>query len=1118
MKKLLGCFVATLITALVAVLFACPALPAQGEKPLLMQGPTLNATHIVFAYGGELWSVSREGGVALQLTNGPGQKSNPHFSPDGKWIAFTAQYGGNLNVYLISAEGGEARQLTFGPGPDLVEGWTPDGKNVLFRSALKSFTPRFEQLFTISTEGGPTHEIPLPMGYQGSYSSDGTHLAYTPLPRQLFFLGDALVHAFWAHYHGGLAPQVWIANLADSETVKVPHENASDFNPIWVGNKIYFLSARTEPITLYAYQTDSKEVSRVVENHGMDILSASAGPGAIVYEQFGSLHLLDLASGREHEVHVTIRGDFPEVRTHFENVAEHVLDANISPTGTRAVFEAHGEIITVPAEKGNARDITNSPAVADRSPAWSPDGKSIAYFSDASGEYALHIKNQDGMGSPRVINLGTPSYFFNPAWSPDSKKITYTDKHLNLWLVDLNSPSPVKIDTDTYFSFGGSIHSAWSPDSRWIVYTKLLTNHMRAVFVYSLDSKKSTQITDGLSDTEDAAFDKGGKYLYFTASTNSGPTQVPLDMSSLGHNVTRGVYLIVLRKDLPSPLKPESDEEKVAAQGADTGKADAGKADAGKADSDKKDKSHAAEAAAKNVEIDFEDISQRILALPLPPADYVGLAAGKEGEIYVEQAKPGASPLGGGGPVTLLKFTLADRKSNPIASGIEDFRLSFNGEKYLFRQGQKWGIASTAAPMKPGEGMLDMDAIQVSVDPPEEWKQMYHEAWRIERSYFYAKNYHGLDLAAAEREYAAYLPGIVSRADLNYLFQEMLGKITVGHMFVAGGDIPKVTPVTVGLLGADYTTENGRYRFAKIYSGENWNPGLRAPLTEPGAGVKQGEYLLAVNGRELHSSDDIYKFFLNTADKQIVLKVGPNADGSDSRDLTVVPLAEEISLRHRDWLVENMRTVDRLSGGRIAYVYLPDTATGGYTSFNRYFFAQVGKQGVIIDDRFNSGGQAADYIINYLQRKLSNYWYTPDGAVTTEPGEAIFGPKVMLINQYAGSGGDLIPWFFHHVGLGPLIGERTWGGEVGITGYPPLIDGGDVTAPSLAFFTTDGHWAIENEGVAPDIEVEMDPKAWREGHDPQLEKAVETALQDLKEHPLPKPEVPPFQDYYQGQK
>lgn len=1097
-----------LFSILILVCFASVVANAQGNKPLLMQDPTLNASHIVFAYGGELWSVSREGGLALQLTNGVGQKSNPHFSPDGKWIAFTAQYGGNFNVYVMPAEGGEPRQLTYASGPDTVEGWTPDGKNVLFRSARNAFSPRYEQLYTISVKGGFDRQLPLPMGYEGSYSADGARLAYTPLPRELFFVGVPLVHTFWAHYHGGLAPQVWIASLSDSEVIKVPHEDASDFNPIWIGSKIYFLSARTEPITLWVYDTNSKTVSRVIDNHGMDIMSASAGPGAIVYEQFGSLHLFDLETGHAQEVRVEIRGDFPEVRPHFEKVADHVLNAGISPTGARAVFEAHGEILTVPAEKGEVRNLTNSPAVADRAPAWSPDGKSIAYFSDGSGEYTLDIKDQDGTSTARVINLGNPpSYFFDPVWSPDSKKIAYTDKRLNLWYVDLDHPTPVKVDADTYFAFGNEINPSWSSDSNWITYTKLMPNHLRAVFVYSLDSKHSTQITDGLSDAEYASFDKGGKYLYFTASTNAGPSQFVLDMSSLGHMVTRSVYMVVLRKGLPSPFRPESDEEKIAASE--------------KPSTPDKDKSSTGnekkgQAAANNVQIDFDGISQRIVALPLPPANYSGATAGKEGELFLEKAEPAAMGFTGGGQVSLIKFNVADRKAIPLASGIEDFRLSFNGEKYLFRQGPHWGIASASAPLKPGENLLNMDAMEVSVVPREEWKQMYHEAWRIERDYFYASNYVGLDIGAAEKQYSAFLSGIVSRADLNYLFLEMLGKLSTGHTFVDGGDIPKVPPISVGLLGADYTTENGRYRFARIYSGENWDPDLRAPLTEPGVDVKSGEYLLAVNGRELHDTDNIYSFFLDTADKQVTIKIGPNPDGTDSRNVVVVPIHEEITLRHRDWVADNMRTVDQLSKGRIAYVYLPNTATAGYTSFNRYFFAQVDKEGVIIDDRFNSGGQAADYIINYLQRTLWNHWYTPNGEIMNEPNQAIYGTKAMLINQYAGSGGDLIPWFFHHVNLGPLVGERTWGGEVGITGYPPLIDGGGVTAPSLAFFTVDGHWGIENEGVAPDVEVEMDPKAWREGHDPQLERAIQVVLQGLNEHPQPKAKVPPFPDYYKA--
>src|SRR3984885_6581300 len=1084
--------------SLLSVLFVLAAIGVargQSEAPKLMRNPVMNASSICFAFAGDLWSVSRSGGDAVRLTTGPGEKSNPRFSPDGKWIAFTGQYGGNSNVFVMPASGGTPRQITFDPGADDVEGWTPDGKNILCKSSRDSHAPRYEQLYTVPVQGGFATTLPLPMGYEASYSSDGTHLAYTPLPREIFFLGVAgFDHAFWAHYHGGLASQVWIADLADSSVVKVPHENSSDFNPMWIGDKVYFLSARTEPISLFAYDTAAKKISEVIPNRGVDIMSASAGPGGIVYEQFGSIHIYDFASGREHSVNVNITGDFPEALPHFEKVAEHVMDAQISPTGARAVFEAHGEILTVPAENGSVRNLTNSPAVADRSPAWSPDGKWIAYFSDESGEYALHIMSQDGEGKARSIGLGQPpAFYFKPVWSPDSKKIAYTDQRLNLWYVDLDNPSPVKIDTDTYFILSREMNPVWSPDSRWIAYARVISNRMRAIFVYSPESGKTTQVTDGLSDAEYPAFDKSGKYLYFAASTDSGPTGSLLDMTSNSHRPTRSIYLAVLAKKAPSPFAARSDEEKTA------GSAPPPAADAKGGEAPKKI-------------IGFEGPSQRILGLPLPPANYTGIQSGKPDEVFIEQ-----SPAQPGPPLeSLIKFSLATRQPTPLISGIQGAWVSFDGNKFLYKQGEKWGIASTAAPAKPGDGLLAMDTMEVWVQPRDEWKQMFHEIWRIERDYFYASNLHGLNLEKAQAQYSAYVPGVESRQDLNYLFREMLGQISVGHMFVGGGDIPKVDSVSVGLLGADYSLANGRYRFAKIYNGENWNPGLRAPLTEPGLEVKEGDYLLAVNGRDLHDTDDVYSFFLNTANKQVSIRVGPNPDASGSREVAVVPIPSEIPLRHRDWVIGNVRKADEMSGGKVAYVYLPDTGGGGYASFNRYFFAQINKQGVIIDDRFNSGGQAADYIIEYLQRKLWNYWYTTYGSVWTEPGETIFGPKALLINQYGGSGGDLIPWFFHHVGLGPLIGERTWGGEVGILGYPELIDGGTVTAPSIAFFSTEGKWAIENEGVPPDIEVEMDPKAWREGHDLQLERAVQSIMDELKAHPLPSPKVPPFPNYFKN--
>ena len=1088
---------------------------AQSERPLLLQQPTVSRTQIAFAYAGELWTVSRDGGDAIRITSAPGVKSEPKFSPDGKWIAFTGNYDGNTDVYIVPATGGEPRRLTYHPGPDNVVGWTPDGKNILFTSARDSYAA-FLRLYTIAVDGVFPTQLPLPMAYDGSYSANASHIAYRPM---------AFGHGNWKRYRGGMTTPVWIANLADSSIVAIPRDNSNDSGAMWIGDTIYFLSDRNGPVTLYSYDTKSKKISELIPNHGFDIKSASNGPGTIIYEQFGEIHLYDLSSRKEHKVDIKVTGELPEVRPHFESVAKHILSANISPTGARAVFEAHGEVLTVPAEKGDVRNITNTPGIADRTPSWSPDGKWIAYFSDESGEYALHLRDQNGMGEVRKINLGTPpSYFYEPIWSPDSKKITYTDKRLNLWYVDLDKGSPVKIDTDTYDTPTYNMNPSWAPDSRWITYTKLMPNHMRVVLVYSLETGKSMAITDGMSDAEYAVFDKNGKSLYFTASTNIGPTTGWLDMSSFDHTVTRSPYVVVLRKDLPSPLAPESDEEKV--KGADkadkSDKPAAGdkKDDSAEKKEDKKDDKKDEKKDAKKpdepapVTIDFENIGQRILSLPIPARDYTTMATGKSGELYLLEAPPGP---GGPGPrpLVLYKFDLAKRKTDTFLSGIQGFDISFNGEKILYAQAGHWTIAPTAAPPKPGEGVLKLEQMEVWVDPRAEWKQMYHEVWRIERDFLYAPNLHGVNLPVTEKKYAQFLDGVGSRADLNYLFSEMLGQINIGHMFVGGGDVPEMPQVKVGLLGADYSVENGRYRFSRVYNGENWNPQLHAPLTQPGVNVKTGEYLLAVDGRELHSSDNIYSFFQETAGKQIVLKVGPNPDGSSSREVTVVPVDSEGNLRNRAWIEDNLRKVDEMSGGKVAYVYLPNTGGGGFTNFNRYYFAQVGKQGAVIDERFNSGGAIADYIVEYMQRKLWSYWATREGEVFTSPLDSIYGAKVMIVNEYAGSGGDAMPWYFKHEGVGKLVGKRTWGGLVGIYGYPQLIDGGFVTAPRVAFFNPDGQWDVENHGTDPDIEVEFDPHAWREGHDPQLEKSVQVVLEELKKNPPPAltPKPPPYPDY-----
>jgi tricorn protease len=954
--------------------------------------------------------------------------------------------------------------------------------------------------------------VPLVRASEGSYSPDASRLAYVPIVQW---------QRAWKRYRGGQTRPIWIARLADSHIeAKIPRDNSNDFNPIWVGDTVYFLSDRNGPVTLFAYDTRSKQVTQVVKNDGLDIKSASAGPDAIAYEQFGSLHLLDLKSHHVRNVEISISGDLAEVRPHFEKIEpRRIRFASISPTGARAVFGVRGEILTVPAEKGDIRNLTNTIDVVERDPAWSPDGNSIAYLSDESGEYALHIRNQNGMGEVRKIDLGKPPTFYHsPTWSPDSKKIAYTDKRLSVWYVDLEKKTPVRVDTDTYAGPFYALHPAWSPDSRWLAYTKQLRNHLHAVFAYSLEQAKSYQLTDGMSDALYAAFDKEGKYLYFTASTNTALSTGWLDMTSLQHPVTRSVYVMVLKKDLPSPLAPESDEEKPK---------EAEKSDKDKP-ADKGDKDKAEKPVA--VEIDLENISQRILALPIPARNYRQLEAGKPGVLYLVEGPPVDSLEFEDGPptVTVQKFDLKTRKTEQILAGVTSFDLSFNGEKMLYARQNQWTIGpAEKAPegppppeAKPGQGgPLKLDQMEVYVDPRAEWKHMYYQVWRDERDFLYDPGLHGLNLEAAKKKYEPYLDNISSRDDLNYLFEEMLGDITIGHMFVGGGDIPEAKRVRTGLLGADYQIENGRYRFTRVYSGENWNPRLRAPLTQPGVNVKAGEYLLAVSGRDVRAPANLYSFFEETAGKQVLLKVGQNPDGTGAREVTAVPVDNEDALRNYAWIEGNRRRVDELTGGRVAYVYLPDTYAGGYTNFNRYYFAQVGKEAAIIDERYNGGGDIADYIIDCLRRSLLSYWSLREGTDITTPIEAIFGPKVMITNEMAGSGGDALPWMFRKTGIGPLVGKRTWGGLVGhYTNPADLLDGGFTGTPDLAFYNPNGAWDVENHGVPPDFEVELDPQAVREGHDPQLEKAVEVVMDLLKKNPPPPaPHHPPYPDYHKAE-
>jgi tricorn protease len=1116
------------VTLLAGVLAMAGYCFAAEETPLLVQAPTLSNTEVVFAYGGYLWSVAREGGNARQLTTG-GHEAGPEFSPDGKWIAFTGEYDGNVDAFVMPAEGGEPKRRTWHPGTDVVVGWTRDSKRILFRSARVAYAD-FARLYTVPVEGGVPEALPMWRAEDGGYSPDGARFAYVPNLRW---------QESWKRYRGGQTTPVYIVNLSDLSLEKLPRENSNDFAPVWMGDTVYFLSDRNGAVTLFAYDTKTKSVKQAVENKGLDLKSLSAGPDALVYEQFGGIYVYDPQQGQSKKVDVHIAGDLPATRPHFEKVADKISGAAISPGGTRAVFEARGEIYTVPAEKGNVRNLTRTPAIAERDPSWSPDGKSVAFFSDESGEYALHVVDQTGLGTVKKIDLGKPaSFFYSPTWSPDSKKIAFTDKRLNLWYVDVEKPSaaPVKVDTDLYDAWGVLMTPTWSPDSKWLTFTKFLPNHMRAVFVHSLESGKSSQITDGLSDARFPVFDKGGKVLYFTASTDLALAVTWLDLSGFQRPVSRNVYGVVLKKGDANPIEPQSDEEKAdAAKGADKSKdgdkndekdkdkdkdKDKGKkkgdADKGKGKDDDKGKDEKKEEPVKVV-IDLENIGQRVVAMPIKAANYVALDAGKAGTLFVTE-NPDVPPLNAPTLATVSKFDLTTRKTEPFLGGLSGFAVSANGEKVLYHMGEgpTWFIAATGAAPKPGEGTLKLDDMEVKVDPRAEWNQMYHEVWRIERDFLYDPHFHGLDLAAAEKKYAPYLKGAGGRADVNHLFVEMLGEVTIGHMFIFGGDVPKVPEVKSGLLGADYKVENGRYRFAKIFNGENWNPELRAPLTQPGVNVKVGDYLLEVNGAEVRPPADVYSFFENTAGKQIRIKVSTNADGKDARDVTVVPVADEFPLRNRAWEEDNRRKVDELSGGKVAYVHVPDTANGGFLNFNRFYFAQTDKQAAVIDERYNHGGAIADYIIDLLERPLRNCATTREGEKWCSPLAQIYGPKTMVINEMSGSGGDALPWMFRQDKIGPLVGTRTWGGLVGIGGYPALLDGGGVTAPRAAIYGLHGEWEVENHGIAPDIEVENDPASVAAGHDAQLEKAVQVTLEALKKNPVVIPEHPAYPNYHKN--
>ncbi len=1103
--------------------FAAPG--TTGNSTRLLRAPTVSATQIAFVYAENLWIVERAGGTARRLTSFPGQTANPHFSPDGKWVAFSAEYAGNVDVYLVASEGGEPKRLTWHPGADTVEGWTPDGKNVVFASARATSAPSAAPRFwTVPAEGGVEQPMALPRAYQGKISPDGTHIAYR-------------MNNSWdeerRNYRGGQNRPIWIVDTKTWAVVSPPWTDSKDMDPVWVGdNSVYFISDRDGVANVFSYETKSKKLAQVTQFTDFDVKTLDSGPGAVVFEQAGYVHELDPKTGKEHIVNITATGDFPWMMPRWEDVTARMSGISLSPTGKRVLVEARGEIFSVPSDKGDVRNLSHSSGSAEHDPVWSPDGKYISYFSDRSGEYKLVLETPDGLAPVREIALPHPNHYYTPSWSPDSKKLLYTDTNLNVWVLDIASGQAKTVGRDPWMVPTRTLNPVWSPDSKWVAYSSRLKSLFHAIFVSNVETGESHQVTDAMADSVWPAWDASGKYLWFFASTDFGLKSQWLDMTSYDHNETFGLYLAVLKKGEASPLLPESDEDRGVGS-APAGGQGGGRGGRGGAAPAEGDQAEAAPAAAPRprtpvtVQIDFDGIDQRILAVQgVAGRQFSELKAGVAGTVYYLESSGGGRGAGngeGGGGTSLQRYRLSDRRAAQFVAGVTAYDVSADGHKLVYRGagggggGGRGGRGAAGGGNGPALFLVDADrvapaagagrlnvSLRMYLEPKEEFKQIFYEGWRTQRDYLYVPNMHGSDWPKMKEMYGQLLPYVNHRADLNYLLDMMGSEIAIGHSYVRGGDMPAVPSSPGGLLGADFTVDNGRYKIARIYDNESWNPELRAPLSPPGVTVSVGDYVLAVNGMDLRAPDNIYRLLDGTANRQTVLTVNARPETEGARQVTVVPVANEQGLRTRAWVEANRRLVDKLSNGQLAYVYVPSTGQPGYASFNRYYFSQQDKLGAVIDERYNSGGSAADYIIDVLQRQFDGYLnnVAGDRYPFTSPSAGIWGPKVMVINEMAGSGGDLMPWMFHSRKVGTLVGKRTWGGLVHTADTPTFIDGGSMIAPRGGFFTREGKWAVENEGTPPDVDVENWPKDVIAGHDPQLERAVEEALRMLKEKPV----------------
>ncbi|HUO19657.1 MAG TPA: PDZ domain-containing protein [Steroidobacteraceae bacterium] len=1100
-----------LAAAALGLLLGCLGLEARGEESpgtRLLRQPTLAREHLAFIYGGDVWVTDRAGRHPARLTV-HASASSPRFSPDGQWIAYSATYAGNTDVYVIPVGGGQPRRLTFHPARDEVDGWSPDGKRILFASPREVANSRSNQLYEIPLTGGFEHKIMQAVAWEASWSPDGTRLAYRPY--RTAYEGPS----GWRRYRGGETTPIWILNPASGAFEQVPHENATDRAPAWAGDEVIFISDRSAgAANLFAWDTRTRQLRQLSKETLWDVRNFAVYGRSAVYEAGGRLQELDLDSARVTPLVITLATEAAQLRPQWKDASRNITAAVLTPTGKRVVVTARGDVFTVPVKDGSVRNLTRSPGVRDKDALSGPDGTHIAYITDLGMQHAIVVRDQDGLEKPQVHPLPKPGYYRLLAWSPDGATLVYEDNHLHLYAYAIDKAASTLIDRSLDRA---AFVVSFSPDSRWLAYTIQGANHFTRIRLHDFTTGLNADVTDGLADADSPVFAPGG-YLYFTASINSGPSQVGLDLSTQERSIRRGLYAAVLAADGHSPLLPRSGDE-------EPGKADADDQGGCKAPAAKSDKPGARDAkgpgdakahkAPPAYKVDLAGLGSRIVGFQVAERRYESLAVGCDGALYyLERRQPGvtAEPPGAepGNDGELYRFDFAERKAKSLKQGIQDFSISADGKKLLllYAKGKmEVGDASDKLDAKP----VDLSQLGMYVDPAAEWRQIFDEAWWMEKEFFYDPNMHGLDWNAVYARYQPLLKYVQRREDLTELLTEMIGEMQVGHNRTGGGDLPGEAPTRTGLLGADFAIENGHYRIETIYRGDRWNPFLRAPLAVPGIRVSEGDYLLAVNGRALDASVNLYALLEQTVDRQVTLSVGADPSGADAHNIVVEPIADEAPLRQWRWIEHNREYVGRKTAGKVAYVYLPNTAAEGFQYFNRMFFAQIDKPALIVDERRNGGGQAANYIIEILGRPYLASWKDRDAQLFSTPGGAIYGPKLMLADQDAGSGGDFLPWAFKHQKLGTLIGTRTWGGLIGIAANPPLIDGGALSVPFFRFFTPEGEWRVENEGVTPDIEVTLDPAAVNRGEDPQLDAAIATALAQLKDYkPVELKSAPPY--------